>query len=627
MTTSVRTLAVMLYDICVIAAAFYFSVVFPTGYFWPEVFQNTSQAIHFFVAVTAIQFITFYFAGVYKAMWRFSSIPDFLRIAKAITIAVPSAFLYIFLVSRLDLMPRTSVILDWLLLLLGINAGRLIYRMMKDRAVVQLKQMSYESQKRTLIIGAGVAGERLLREINQNTGLAFTVVGLVDDDEKKIGRSIRGVNIYGPISSLPKMVVDQDIQQIIIAMPSADQSKIRSISTMCRELKREMQIRILPGMADILDEKFSLKSLRAIEPGDLLGRKAHDLDIQQMSAMIKGKVIFVTGAGGSIGSELCRQIANLQPKALVLLELTELFLYELELSLKEKFPDLEIHLIIGDVRSQKKLSYVFEKFRPEVVFHSAAYKHVPLMQLNPWEAIQTNIGGTLNVVTLAEKYMVSRFVLISTDKAINPTNVMGSTKRIAELVCQNSQAQGRTNVMTVRFGNVLGSSGSVVPLFKRQIERGGPVTVTHPEMRRYFMSIPEAVQLVIQAGAIGSHGEVMVLDMGEPVKIKDLAYEMIALSGLRPEIDIKVEYTGLRPGEKLFEELFHEEERMLPTKHQLVKIAKARLPHSSFKKDLEELLNLPEGSSLNTINLAIKKMVPEYCETSDAVLAKSNIIQ
>jgi FlaA1/EpsC-like NDP-sugar epimerase len=618
-----RTLAVMLYDICVVVLAFYFSIVFTQGQLFPETFPDLLQTVKLFAVVVAVQFSIFYFVGAYKAMWRFSSIPDLIRIVKAASLAVPLSYVCIFLLNRLDTIPRTSVVLDWMLLLLGLNAGRLTYRMMKDRAVLQFKQMSSEAQKRTFIIGAGVAGERLLRETSQNSSLQLTVVGLIDDDPKKIGKSIRGVNVNGPIANLPQMIVDQDVQQIVIAMPSAPQEKIREISKICREMGRDIQLKILPRMADILDGKQqAVRSLRNIEPGDLLGRKAHDLDVRQMSAMIKNKVVLVTGAGGSIGSELCKQIAHLQPKTLVLFELTELFLYELENSLRELFPTLDIQSVVGDIRNFKKLDCIFEKYRPDVVFHSAAYKHVPLMQLNPWEAIQTNIAGTFNVATVAEKYKASRFVLISTDKAINPTNIMGATKRVAELVCQNAQVLDSTKFIMVRFGNVLGSSGSVVPLFKKQIEKGGPVTVTHPEMRRYFMSIPEAIQLVIQAGSLGNHGEVMVLDMGEPVKIKDLAYEMIALSGLKPEVDIKIEYTGLRPGEKLFEELFHEEETILPTKHPLVKIAKARLPQAGFNKDLSDLISLPEGSSLLVISQAIKKLVPEYCDNANGIPAE-----
>ncbi len=620
-----RTAAVMLYDILVILAAFYFSVVFTEGGFFPILFADPLQTAKLCLILIGIQFSIFYFVGAYKAMWRFSSIPDLIRITKGVSLAVPLAYIGLFLLNRLDQIPRTSLPLDWILLFLGLNAGRFVYRVMKDRAVIQLKRLSHESQKRTFIIGSGVAGERLLRELSHDTSLPYTVVGFIDDDRKKIGRSIRGVNVYGPMEQLPKLVVDQDVQQLIIAMPSAPQEKIREITKICREMGREIQVKILPRMGDILDNKPSLKALRDIEPGDLLGRKAHDLDMKQMSAMIKDKVILITGAGGSIGSELCKQIARFQPKTLVLFELTELFLFELENNLREQFPNLEIISIVGDIRNAKKLNFVFEKYKPEVLFHSAAYKHVPLMQLNPWESIQTNVGGTFNVVSAAQKHKVSRFVLISTDKAINPTNIMGATKRVAELICQNTQSQDSTKFMTVRFGNVLGSSGSVVPLFKKQIEKGGPVTVTHPEMRRYFMSIPEAIQLVIQSGSLGNHGEVMVLDMGEPVKIKDLAYEMIQLSGLRPDVDIKIEYTGLRPGEKLFEELFHDEETMLPTKHPLVKIAKARLPQASFNKDLAELLNLPETASFHTISQAIKKMVPEYCEGANGLAEKSEL--
>jgi FlaA1/EpsC-like NDP-sugar epimerase len=602
----------MLYDLAMIFGAFYLSVSLAEEHAIPDIFYKQYLGLKIFAIVIGVQFSVFYFLGLYKAILRFSSIPDLIRIIRGVSLAVPLSFLGIFLLNRLDGIPRTSFFLNVIILVMALCAGRLAYRIAKDKAVEKLKYISHQTYKRMLIIGAGAAGEKLLREISFNPILPLDVVGFVDDDSKKIGRSLRGVNIFGPIHKLPALINFHKIQYIIIAMPSANQEQIRYISKMCRELDKNIELKILPRMDDIINGPVSLQALRNIEPEDLLGRKARDLNIEQMSAMIKDKVILITGAGGSIGHELCKQVAKLQPKTLVLFELTELFLYELELALKHDFPQLEIVSIIGDVRNLNKLESVFFTHKPEVVFHAAAYKHVPLMELNPYEAIRTNVLGTQNVASISHKHGVDRFVLISTDKAINHTNIMGASKRIAELICMQSQRGSKTKFMMVRFGNVLGSSGSVIPLFKKQIERGGPVTVTHPEMRRYFMSIPEATQLVIQAGSLGNGGEVMVLDMGEPMKIKDLAAEMISLAGYKPEIDIAIEYTGLRPGEKLFEELFHADEMVIATQHPMVKIAQTENPKDSFQEDIRKLLNLSEEASVEEIKLSMKSLVPEY---------------
>jgi FlaA1/EpsC-like NDP-sugar epimerase len=427
---------------------------------------------------------------------------------------------------------------------------------------------------------------------------------------------------------LDTLITAHEIQHLIIAIPSASQAQIRQISQLCRDIDKTIELKILPTMADVIEGKTSIKSLRNIEPEDLLGRKAHDLDMNKMSSMLKDKVVLVTGAGGSIGSELCKQIAKFQPKLLVLFEVTELFLYQLEQTMCSEFPDVPLQSVIGDVRNYKKLSHVFETYKPQVVFHAAAYKHVPLMELNPIEAVRTNVLGTYNVAMASVKNKVDRFVLISSDKAINPTNVMGATKRIAEMVCLSCLPSGQTEAITkftiVRFGNVLGSSGSVIPLFKKQIEKGGPVTITHPDMKRYFMSIPEATQLVIQAGALGKGAEVMVLDMGEPVKIKDLAYEMIALAGHQPEVDIPIVYSGLRPGEKLFEELFQSNEVILPTLHPMVKIAKTAPPDQNFKANLDFLMTLSDETAPSLVKEAIKNLLADEYKCSDLNIAISD---
>lgn len=616
----------MSYDIVVIALAFYLSVTLAEENPLPEIFSKPWFTIKIFAIVVFVQFNVFYMLGLYKAILRFSSIPDLIRIIRGVSLAVPLSYLGLFLLNRLDGIPRTSFVLNILLLLGGLSAGRLAYRIAKDKAVEKLKYLSSGNHKRTFIIGAGAAGEKLLREISFNPILPLNVVGFVDDDPRKIGRSMRSVNIFGPIHQLPKLVQTHDIQQLVIAMPSASQEQIRYISKLCREVDKALDVKILPRMDEIINGQVSLQALRNIEPQDLLGRKARDLNIAQMSAMIKDKVILVSGAGGSIGSELCKQIAKLQPKSLILFEMTEFFLYELEMNLKQDFPHLNLVPVIGDVRNKSKVDAVFKLYRPEVVFHAAAYKHVPLMETNPIEAVQTNILGTKNVAQAADEHQSERFVLISTDKAINPTNIMGATKRVAELLCKRIQNRSQTKFIMVRFGNVLGSSGSVIPLFKKQIERGGPVTVTHPEMRRYFMSIPEATQLVIQAGSLGTGGEVMVLDMGEPMKIKDLAAEMISLAGFKPDIDIAIEYTGLRPGEKLFEELFHADESIQNTQHPMVKIALTTEPLTNFDNAIESLLALPSSTHFDVVKNHLKSIIPEYCASESQHSIVENVI-
>ncbi len=608
---SLRNVLVKVYDIAVILIAFYCSVAFLYGEIHPAPFGSLVNAAQLLGLIVVVQFTVFSLMGLYKAILRFSSIPDLIRVTSGVCIAVPMSYLAIYFYGHFENIRRATFVVDWFLLIFGLNFGRLVYRIMKDSAIQKIKQLTRQTHKRTFIIGAGVAGERLLREISLNANLPLEVLGFVDDSTKKIGKSIHGVNIFGPIQRLPELISDHDVEHLIIAMPSASTEQVRQITNICRDLNKDIELKILPKMTDVLDGKLAVNALRNIEPEDLLGRKVHNLDMHKMSAMLKDKVVMITGAGGSIGSEMCKQVAKFQPKLIVLFELTELFLYELEMMLKEQFPDVRIQAVIGDVRNVKRLAHVFDMYRPEVVFHAAAYKHVPIMEENPIEAIRTNVLGTYNVATLATKFRVDRFVLVSTDKAINPTNIMGASKRIAELICM-SMNEATTKFTIVRFGNVLGSSGSVIPLFKKQIERGGPVTVTHPEMRRYFMSISEATQLVIQAGALGGASEVMVLNMGEPTRITDLAMEMISLAGYKPNVDMHIEYTGLRPGEKLFEELFHSGETILPTTHPMVKIAKVPQPQKDFKMNLDFLMTLPEHSTVDSIKEAIKCLVPEY---------------
>jgi len=467
-----------------------------------------------------------------------------------------------------------------------------------------------EGVRNVMVIGAGEAGSLVIQEFKKHPDLKMRPVVLIDDDINKHGMRIHGVRVYGGRHIIPEMVQKKNIKEIIIAMPSVDRFQIREIVSICSETK--CKLRIVPGVYELLDGKVSIKRLRDVKIEDLLGREPVKVNLEEISGYLKDKVVLVTGGGGSIGSELCRQIARFKPKELLIFDISENNIYNLEFDLKNLFPDLKYTALIGSIRDRARLEYIFDKYRPNVVFHAAAHKHVPLMELNATEAIKNNVFGTLNVAELADKYNAERFTLISTDKAVNPTNIMGASKRIAEIIIQMMSMKSSTVFSAVRFGNVLGSEGSVVPLFKKQIESGGPVTVTHPEVIRYFMTIPEAVQLVIQAGAMAKGGEIFILDMGEPVKIADLARDMIRLSGLEPDVDIEIKYIGLRPGEKLYEELLLNEEGLTATKYKKIYIAKPTFTNGeTFEKELSNLRELLFNSNSEVKDI-IKRIVPNY---------------
>ncbi len=609
-TIAIKTLLIMMYDLVIIFISFYLAVSLRYEQLIPPPFATISGFASIMTVIIVIQFLSFKFMGLYKAVIRFSSIPDLIRIIKSTSFATPISLFALFFFNRLEDIHRVTFFIDWVFLIFGLSGGRLAYRLFKDFTHNRKRKLNVGLSQRVLIIGAGVAGEKLLRELQSNPDIHFNIIGFLDDDKTKIGKSIRGIHIYGPISHLKQIITDLSINKALLTIPSASKDQIKQIVSLC--LEANVVVKTLPKMSDILGGVISYSKLRNIEPVDLLGRKAHDLDIHNMSKLLHNRVILVTGAGGSIGSELVRQISKFEPTLLILFEMTELFLFDLENMLREEMPNTPIQSIVGDVRNYESLKKLFEAYRPKVIFHAAAYKHVPLMENNPLEAVKTNVIGTFNVASLASQCEAEKFVLISTDKAINPTNVMGATKRIAELYCQNLQMTSKTKFITVRFGNVLGSSGSVIPHFKRQIEKGGPVEVTHPDMKRYFMSIPEATQLVIQAGALGEGGEIMVLDMGEPIKIVDLANEMIKLAGFEPGVDIEIKFTGLRPGEKLFEELFHEGDVIKQTNHPMVKIATTSPPQKNFLELLDYIQCLPENIEANVVKDAIKNIVPEY---------------
>jgi FlaA1/EpsC-like NDP-sugar epimerase len=465
--------------------------------------------------------------------------------------------------------------------------------------------------KNIMVIGAGEAGSMVIEEFIRHPELKMRPVAIIDDNVRKHGMMIHGVRVEGGRKDILKVALRKNVHEIVIAMPSIDRKEIREIVQICR--KTGCRLKILPGVYELLDGKVSIKRLRDVNIEDLLGREPVKIDLEEVSGYIKDKVVLVTGGGGSIGSELCRQIANFNPRKLLIFDINENNVYDLEHDLRMSHPGLKFTVLIGEIKDVPRVNYVFERYRPDVVFHAAAHKHVPLMELNPTEAIKNNVFGTLNVAEAADKYGAERFILISTDKAVNPVNIMGASKRIAEIVIQMMSKKSSTVFAAVRFGNVLGSNGSVVPLFKKQIQLGGPVTVTHPDVTRYFMTIPEAVQLVIQAGSLTSGGEIFVLDMGEPVKIVDLAREMIRLSGLEPDVDVKIQFTGLRPGEKLFEEILLKEEGLSATKYKKIYIAKPAMEDvSAFLKELNDLKEILFSPDYGNLEKAVKRLVPNY---------------
>jgi FlaA1/EpsC-like NDP-sugar epimerase len=472
---------------------------------------------------------------------------------------------------------------------------------------------------RVLIIGAGDAGEKILREIFENYQLHYEVAGFIDDDPAKQGRAIHGVSVLGTMEELRDLIGKMEVNELLIAIPSAGGEQLRRIVDICKDCR--IPYKTLPGIGEIIDGRVSVKALRDVKYEDLLGRPPVELDVLGIRNYLDGRTVLVTGCGGSIGSELCRQVVKYQPDALVLVDASEANLFHIQMELQHESHFRKCHAILGHVQDRPLMASVFEKFRPHVVFHAAAYKHVPILEKNPWEAVTNNIVGSRMVMELAVAHNVDRFVLVSTDKAVRPTNVMGASKRIAELLLQSFQGNG-TKFMAVRFGNVVGSSGSVVPLFRRQIEQGGPVTVTHPDVNRYFMTIPEAAQLIVQAGAMGQGGEIFILKMGTPVNIADMARDLIRLSGKEPDKDIKIVFTGLREGEKLYEELITVGEGIVPTGHEKIMVLRSDglpngLKNAARLRDwLDAELRLLDDAAHRHDSQAIKKklqeIVPEY---------------
>ncbi len=534
------------------------------------------------VLFTGTRLLTFSHFRLYDRMWQYASIGELISTIRAVSLGtVINVFAGFFLVPGTVFLSKGVVMLDWMLTIILIGGSRLGWRMIRDGCA---KNACTAGSKRILIVGAGDAGIMVAKELRNHYNGSIQVVGFIDDDPVKHNLQIMDISVLGGRETMPQIVAQHRIDEVIIAMPSVGSKVIRAIVALCQQTNA--RVKILPGMFDLIDGKVTINEIREVEVEDLLGRDPVKVDLAKICKYIKGQVILVSGAGGSIGSELCRQIVAFKPKVLLLLDICENNVYDIEMELKE-LTSIPLIPLVKDVRDQDAIKKVFKEYKPKIVFHAAAHKHVPLMEANPEEAIKNNSIGTYNVAQAANLYGAERFVLISTDKAVNPTSVMGASKRVAEMIIQHLDRTSQTNYVAVRFGNVLGSRGSVVPLFKKQIMKGGPVTVTHQDMVRYFMTIPEAVQLVIQAGTMAQGGEIFVLDMGDPVRIMDLARSLIKLSGFTPGEDIDIKVTGMRPGEKLYEELLTADEGVNSTSHQRIFVAK---PQEINTREIEAAL-------------------------------------
>ncbi len=550
---------------------------------------------------------------VYSGLWRYTSVRDLINIIKASSAGSIFSAALSLMIFGFFAIPRSIFIIDYILSTIGFLASRAAVRIYSNK-IYSLKsknnQVSNKNKTKLLLLGAGWSGEKIVRDILEFSSSPYKIIGLLDDDESKTNTTIHGIPIFGKIETIHTFNIPYD--EIIICMPGATSGTMRQIVDHCKATKKPY--RTIPTMSELIDKKVSLNAVREVSILDLLGRQEVNLNRSEISKYIFGKKVLVTGAGGSIGSELVKQCLGFDPDLLVLFDQNENNLFHVENMCMSFGDNIGIQPILGDIRDKNILSSVFSSFRPDVVLHAAAYKHVPMQEQNPWEAVQTNIQGTINLVEYCEIFNVERFVFVSTDKAVNPTNVMGATKRVAEQVIQARSVDTKVKYMAVRFGNVIGSSGSVIPTFQEQIDKGGPLTITDPNIKRYFMSIPEAAQLILQAGSIGNGGEIFVLDMGDPILIKDIAIELIKLSGYTPEVDIPIEYIGLRPGEKMFEELITSGENISDSPHEKIMVLQNEMKHgwNQTLAKAEDIVNISKSYDSNKIKSSLIDLVPEY---------------
>lgn len=562
--------------------------------------------------VLLAQGVVLWWTGLYRGLWRFASLPDLWNIARACLLGALAVFSALFLLTRLENVPRTVMALYPLTLLVCLGAPRWLYRFWKDSRYGGAPRLQ---PLRVLVIGAGSAGEALVRDLRREG--RFRPLGLIDDNRALRGAKVHGVPVLGDLDQLAQIAREVAAEMLLIAMPSASNQQMQRAVERCED--SGLPFRTVPRLQDVIDGRSSFNQLKEVAIEDLLGRDPVALDWTAIRTGLSGRRVLVSGGGGSIGSELCRQVARLGVSSLIVLEQSEYNLYRIEQELCAEFPELLVVPVLGDCGDPAVAEYALSEFRPELVFHAAAYKHVPLLEGMVREAVRNNVLSTQVLAQAALRHGVGSFVLISSDKAVNPANVMGASKRLAELLCQTLQGQGGTRFVTVRFGNVLDSAGSVVPLFREQIRRGGPVTVTHPEITRYFMTIPEACQLILQAATLGEGGEIFALDMGQPVKIQYLAEQMIRLAGKRPGEDIRIEFTGLRAGEKLFEELFHPQEDYQPTRHPKIMLAQPReLAAQSIQQQLLRLRQASQQYDSAQMLEILQQLVPEFRRSEDA---------
>lgn len=612
-----KMLTLVIVDLLLIFCSYFVAFIFRFKY------TNISIAeivVMYESYISKIFLMSLIFIGVfmafkqYKSIWSIASIDEFLRGIIATGLATSVVLIISYLDERR--IPLMVTIMAGIMIMVFCNGIRIGWRVVR-RTLIFITDRSNGSCKRVLVVGAGGAGALVANEYKKNPQYKKKVVAFVDDSWIKKGIYVSGIKVLGDRYDIPTVVENQRIEEIIIAISELNEVELKKILDECK--KTTAQVKIMPGVSEVIDGKFSVKKIRDVDVEDLLGREPIKLDFSGISSYIENKVIMVTGGGGSIGSELCRQIARFNPKELIIFDIYENNAYDLQNELLRKYENLSLKTLIGSVRDRKRLNSIFREYRPQVVFHAAAHKHVPLMEDSPGEAIKNNVLGTLNTAELASEYGVERFVLISTDKAVNPTNVMGATKRMCEMVIQSIDKESDTEFVAVRFGNVLGSNGSVVPLFKKQIAEGGPVTLTHKDITRYFMTIPEASQLVLQAGAYAKGGEIFVLDMGEPVKIYDLAENLIRLSGYIPNEEIEIKVTGLRPGEKLYEELLMDEEGLSETPHKKIFIGKpGEFKLERVKNNINTLLDVVKLGSKEKLREKLQEVVPTYKNPDEA---------
>ena len=601
-----------LVDICLVLGALFIAFLLRFDFSIPEyIIENLFTYIP---VILFAKLTSFFIFGLYRGMWRYTSISDFISIVQASSFGSLLSLAIFALLYGLSGFPKTVLFIDYALCTIFLGASRASIRIYfsnisEDQTIIGRNTL-IKGLKKLIMIGAGGSAERIIREIRDNRGMKFVVVGILDDDTSKTGATIHSVPILGPIDELANFNIPFD--EIIICLPTATNVEMRRIIAICKSVGKPY--RTVPAYSELIDGKVSMKSVRKVSMVDLLGRKEVELDRSSISQYIYGKRVLVTGAGGSIGSELVRNCLTFDPDLLILLDQSEHNLFKIERECESSKHPVSFQPILGDIRDKTLLQRVFSSFNPDVVFHAAAYKHVPMQDDHPWEAILTNIQGTLNLIDSSEEYNVNRFVLVSTDKAVNPTNIMGATKRVAEKLIQSKSIDSNVKFMAVRFGNVIGSSGSVIPTFQEQIRNGGPITITNPNMQRYFMSISEAAQVILQAGAMGAGGEIYVLDMGKPVNIQNIAYELIRLSGLEPETDIEIEYIGMRPGEKMYEELQTHEENIVDTGHEKILVLKNGQGNNWDKllDDVSEIVNSAKYYDYKKVTQELKKFIPEY---------------